>query len=79
MFVYLTLYPPGERQVWNLQPFTAEDFNIRTLADRIHDLPHLTHLYPDIPKDTAFGELYTPIDGKYGDRDGIFVLFLALS
>ncbi|XP_072020613.1 signal transducer and activator of transcription 5B-like isoform X2 [Amphiura filiformis] len=52
----------NERQVWNLQPFTAEDFNIRTLADRIHDLPHLTNLYPDIPKDTAFGNLYTPID-----------------
>ncbi|XP_072173805.1 signal transducer and activator of transcription 5A-like isoform X2 [Diadema setosum] len=49
----------GERQVYNLQPFTADDFNIRSLADRIHDLEHLTHLYPDIPKDKAFGQYYT--------------------
>ncbi|CAH1242242.1 STAT5B [Branchiostoma lanceolatum] len=41
---------PSDRQVWNLQPFTTRDFGIRSLADRIHDLPHLVNLYPDIPK-----------------------------
>nr|XP_006814943.1 PREDICTED: signal transducer and activator of transcription 5B isoform X3 [Saccoglossus kowalevskii] len=46
----------GERQVWNLQPFTSEDFNIRSLADRILDLPQLVNLYPDIPKDLAFAK-----------------------
>ncbi|XP_038076620.1 signal transducer and activator of transcription 5A-like isoform X2 [Patiria miniata] len=52
----------GERQVLNLLPFSSEDFHIRSLADRIHDLPHLTNLFPDIPKDTAFGNFYTPVD-----------------
>ena len=57
--IFLISRNAGERQVYNLQPFTADDFNIRSLADRIHDLEHLTHLYPDIPKDTAFGQYYT--------------------
>ncbi|XP_022086658.1 signal transducer and activator of transcription 5A-like isoform X2 [Acanthaster planci] len=52
----------GDRQVLNLLPFSSEDFHIRSLADRIHDLPHLTNLFPDIPKDTAFGNFYTPMD-----------------
>jgi hypothetical protein len=51
----------GELQVWNLQPWWAKDFSIRSLADRIHDLPQLRYLYPDIPKDKAFGQYYSPI------------------
>ncbi|XP_033121861.1 signal transducer and activator of transcription 5A-like isoform X2 [Anneissia japonica] len=54
----------GTSQVWNLQPFTGEDFNIRSLADRIQDLPHLVYLYPDIPKDTAFRSYYTPMSDQ---------------
>lgn len=46
-----------------LQPFTAKDFQIRSLADRIADLDHLHFLYPDIPKDLAFGKYYTPYQG----------------
>ncbi|KAL5010871.1 hypothetical protein ScPMuIL_013176 [Solemya velum] len=45
---------PGDRQVWNLAPFTAKDFTIRSLADRIMDLKDLKFLYPDISKDMAF-------------------------
>lgn len=47
-----------------LQPFTHKDFAIRSLPDRIADLQHLVHLYPDIPKDQAFSKYYTPL-GMY--------------
>lgn len=46
-----------------LQPFTAKDFQIRALGDRLSDLSHLHYLYPDIPKDVAFGKYYTPFQG----------------
>lgn len=42
--------------VCNLSPFTDKDFKIRSLADRVKDIEGLTHLYPDIPKDQAFGQ-----------------------
>lgn len=45
-----------------LQPFTSKDFAIRSLADRISDLPHLTFLYPEISKSIAFGKYYTPFN-----------------
>jgi len=50
---------PGEKQVWNLAPFTDKDFKIRGLGDRIKDIQNLTHLYPDIPKTQAFGKFWT--------------------
>jgi signal transducer and activator of transcription 5B len=43
-----------------LQPFIAKDFVIRSLADRISDLKYLVNLYPDVPKDEAFGKFYSP-------------------
>lgn len=46
--------------VWNLMPYTAKDFSIRSLADRISDLNHLLFLYPDRPKDEVFSKHYTP-------------------
>ncbi|KAL4228952.1 Signal transducer and activator of transcription 5B [Mactra antiquata] len=49
----------GDRQVWNLAPFTIKDFQIRGLADRVKDLSSLVTLYPDIPKDQAFSRYYT--------------------
>ncbi|XP_049786720.1 signal transducer and activator of transcription 5B isoform X3 [Schistocerca cancellata] len=49
-----------QNDVFMLQPFTSKDFAIRSLADRISDLQHLVYLYPDIPKDQAFGKYYTP-------------------
>ncbi|XP_062519356.1 signal transducer and activator of transcription 5B-like [Corticium candelabrum] len=64
----------GELQVWNLQPWWAKDFSIRALADRIHDLPQLRYLYPDIPKDKAFGQYYSPIhDGNPQKSSGDYV------
>jgi signal transducer and activator of transcription 5B len=48
-----------------LQPFTSKDFAIRSLADRISDLQHLVALFPDIPKEQAFGKYYTPFTGMF--------------
>lgn len=44
-----------------LQPFTSKSFAIRPLADVIADLKYLLYLYPNIPKEQAFGKYYTPI------------------
>merc|ERR1712226_1667324 len=49
----------GQKEVMNLQPWNSRDFSIRNLADRIFDLPSLTHLFPDIPKEMAFGVFRT--------------------
>jgi len=43
------------KQILFIQPWKSKDFSIRLLADRIFDLPELLYLYPDIPKETAFG------------------------
>jgi len=57
----------NRREIWYLQPWSSKDFSIRHLADRIFDIPELTHLYPNIPKDQAFGrfrsmEVATDVD-----------------
>ncbi|XP_061181038.1 signal transducer and activator of transcription 5A-like [Saccostrea echinata] len=49
----------GKKQIWNLQPFSGKDFQIRGLAERINDLPQLLTLYPDIPKQIAFSRFMT--------------------
>lgn len=59
-------------QIVMLQPFCHKDFGIRSLGDRIKDLNQCVTLYPDIPKDKAFGNYYTPLGGK------IFLYFLKL-
>lgn len=46
----------GKKDILMLQPWSSKDFSIRGLADRIFDLPELTHLFPDIPKELAFGQ-----------------------
>lgn len=46
-------------QVNNLSPFTDKDFRIRCLADRVKDLTVLCTLYPDIPKENAFGKYWS--------------------
>ncbi|XP_050781597.1 signal transducer and activator of transcription 6 isoform X2 [Gopherus flavomarginatus] len=48
----------GSVQVENIQPFSAKDLHIRSLGDRIRDLAQLRNLYPDKPKDQAFGSHY---------------------
>ena len=47
--------PIGSSQVENIQPFSAKDLSIRSLGDRIRDLRQLRNLYPNTPKDQAFG------------------------
>lgn len=42
-----------------LQPFTRKDLMIRSLPDRIHDCHQMINLYPNMPKDTAFGKYYS--------------------
>ncbi|XP_068777609.1 signal transducer and activator of transcription 6 isoform X2 [Struthio camelus] len=48
----------GSSQVENIQPFSAKDLSIRSLGDRIRDLEQLRNLYPNTPKDQAFGSHY---------------------
>lgn len=63
----------GERQVLNLQPYTGDDFNIRSLADRIKDLGQLVYLYPDIPKHVAFHTYYSSIEQTAAAKDEGYV------
>ena len=48
-----------EKEVAMLQPFTRKDLMIRSLPDRIHDCGQMINLYPNIPKDQAFGKYYS--------------------
>lgn len=42
----------------NIQPFTAKELSIRSLADCVLDLPRLHVLYPNRPKHEAFRRDY---------------------
>ncbi|XP_064495030.1 signal transducer and activator of transcription 6 isoform X2 [Pseudopipra pipra] len=55
---YVTRGKDGSSQVENIQPFSAKDLSIRSLGDRIRDLGQLRNLYPNTPKDQAFGSHY---------------------
>ncbi|XP_065053259.1 signal transducer and activator of transcription 5B-like isoform X1 [Rhopilema esculentum] len=46
----------GGADIWNVQPWTTKDFNIRSLADRIFDLDLLKYVYPGVEKEHAFGK-----------------------
>ncbi|KAB7505902.1 Signal transducer and activator of transcription 5B [Armadillidium nasatum] len=59
-----------QRDVFMVQPFTSKDFAIRPLADRINDLPYFIFLYPNRPKDQAFGKYYTPIVSESSNTPG---------
>nr|XP_022330228.1 signal transducer and activator of transcription 5B-like isoform X2 [Crassostrea virginica] len=60
----------GKKQIWNLQPFSAKDFQILGLAERINDLPQLHFLYPDIPKQAAFARFMTQTTHHTATADG---------
>jgi len=55
----------AQKQVWNLQPHTAKDFNVRGLADRIRDLEQLHYVLSQdeptrtVPKEDMFNRYYT--------------------
>jgi hypothetical protein len=38
--------------------FSCQDLMIRSLADRIHDCPQMSLLYPSIPKDQGGGSTF---------------------
>lgn len=65
--------PAGSSQVENIQPFSAKDLSIRSLGDRIRDLGQLRNLYPNIPKDQAFGSHYNSewVGAAAGTRGGL--------
>ena len=56
---YITATNDAVVYVCNLSPFTDKDFKIRSLADRVKDIECLTRLYPDIPKEEAFGKYWS--------------------
>jgi len=58
------------KEIYYLQPWNAKDFGIRSLADRIFDIHQLTNLYPDIPKEEAFGQLRTNEGGQDTNDSG---------
>lgn len=61
---FVTPFEEGSgSEVLMTSPFTSKDFAIRGLADRIHDLRNLTHLWTPsglIPKDQKFSKHYSP-------------------
>ncbi|XP_022902294.1 signal transducer and activator of transcription 5B isoform X2 [Onthophagus taurus] len=57
-------------EVFMIQPFTSKDFAIRSLADRIKDLQHLSFLHPNICKETAFMKYYTPDNHQVSSTNG---------
>lgn len=58
-FLYgLISFVSGSTQVENIQPFTAKQLSIRSLADCVLDLPQLHVLYPNRPKHEAFRRDY---------------------
>ncbi|CAL8124206.1 unnamed protein product [Orchesella dallaii] len=60
----------NDGKVFSLAPFTSKDLQTRSLADRINDIGHLTVLYPDIPKGSAFGKYYTPLQDPMTNNNG---------
>ncbi|XP_041786047.1 signal transducer and transcription activator-like isoform X3 [Anopheles merus] len=54
----------GQKQILHIQPFTAKDLVVRPLANRICDLGELMYLYPNIPKQEAFGRYTTSVIQK---------------
>lgn len=58
-----------QAKVYNLQPWFEKDLAIRSLADCIKDLDQLQTLYPNTPKDEAFGKYYTEEEVVVGEGD----------
>ncbi|XP_030623180.1 signal transducer and activator of transcription 6 [Chanos chanos] len=60
----------GGRRIQNIQPFTKKDLEFRCLGDRIRDIDCITHVFPDRPKDEAFGKYYTVCTGPSTQSNG---------
>ena len=48
------------RKIYWLLSWSSNDLKRKGLADRLKDIELLKYLYPDIPKDKAFGWHFTP-------------------
>lgn len=62
-------------QIFMLQPFLAKDFAIRSLPDHIADLQQLVTLYPDTPKEKAFGKYFTAFPSELKDFSFAFYIY----
>ncbi|KAM9342729.1 signal transducer and activator of transcription 6 isoform 2-T3 [Pholidichthys leucotaenia] len=65
---YVSATENGGQRVQNIQPFTKRDLEIRGLGNRICDIDHITHLYPDYLKHEVFKKFYSeppPACGGY--------------
>uniref|UniRef100_A0A8C4I9F8 Signal transducer and activator of transcription 6, interleukin-4 induced n=1 Tax=Dicentrarchus labrax TaxID=13489 RepID=A0A8C4I9F8_DICLA len=56
---YVSASENGGQKIQNIQPFTKRDLEIRSLGDRIRDISHITHLYPEYPKHEVFKGFYS--------------------
>ncbi|XP_026189505.1 signal transducer and activator of transcription 6 isoform X2 [Mastacembelus armatus] len=56
---YVSASENGGQKIQNIQPFSKRDLEIRSLGDRIRDISHITHLYPEFPKDEVFKKFYS--------------------
>ncbi|XP_020503925.1 signal transducer and activator of transcription 6 isoform X1 [Labrus bergylta] len=56
---YVSASENGGQKIQNIQPFTRRDLEIRSLGDRIRDIGHITHLYPEYPKHEVFKKFYS--------------------
>ncbi|XP_031548603.1 signal transducer and activator of transcription 5B-like isoform X2 [Actinia tenebrosa] len=56
---YTIQHPTGEKEVWNLSPWTNQHLSMRKFSDRIKDLDSLVILYPGQHKDHAFNRYYS--------------------
>ncbi len=48
-----------QREVANVEPYSRKDLSIRSLPDRINDCVQMRALYPNVPKNAAFGKYYS--------------------
>ncbi|XP_028415352.1 signal transducer and activator of transcription 5A-like isoform X2 [Dendronephthya gigantea] len=64
---YVLVNEQGNLDVWNIEPWSYKDLGRRNLSDRIKDLEELQYLYPDVPKDDAFGKFYSKIEERPHD------------
>ena len=45
-------------RIYSLKTYNMDDMKFRKLPELLRNLDYLTHFYPDIPKDQAFGKYY---------------------
>ncbi|XP_060930918.1 signal transducer and activator of transcription 6 [Limanda limanda] len=56
---YVSATEHGAQKIQNIQPFTKRDLEILSLGDRIRDINHITHLYPEFHKHEVFKKFYS--------------------